>query len=509
MIQPSELSACSLSATWILSGQNRENPRSKIVTAIALPIFAALDCLICISLTCLIVPVYYLGKDHIRNSVAAIKLFVQSLFGKLPTKFDLRRPYLNSAIPMQHLILRYDLYGKEVVKQQCKKFIHYFYPPDSKLEQAGDFAEHDPEFACSYLKSNVPYDQALCDFIIQYPEVDSNLVQRLIVNCRDKAKIHSVIVNHQRNLWLKAYLIREEFDPKPFYELIVHHDQHDTDKLLKFLNVVVNSKWTDFYVLVAVWDIKLAQEFLLNNLTRDEEFLKFMVAHPNIPADKLPLAKNIFSIHKPEFEEIFKLGLADWLKLYLNTFELASFPKGWFLTLPNSNIGQPLETAKVLIAAKNPLIDEALAKQLVHLGNAPDERNSIKWWINAGISLNLTYNGQTVLLELLRSQQRNFKFVKFLLDRRADPNIGHLEYSSSNESFLKGCSPLFCELYHSTKNNGKESAVDLLIEHQAKFTQKDAGIYKYLNRTVRDNIRSHAENFVNNRLYIIDWLNQR
>lgn len=124
-----KLSASSFAGQWVtLRNYSNTHPHKKdpMVTALVLPILAALDVAICLTLTCTVIPLLFLGKRHLKNTIAAIVVLVQSLVFRNVKKyeFDFATPYLSDELLVKSMILNYKKYNydlEKVIFEQLKK----------------------------------------------------------------------------------------------------------------------------------------------------------------------------------------------------------------------------------------------------------------------------------------------------------------------------------------------------------------------------------------------------
>lgn len=270
-------SALSLSGTWLQQRQN-DPACSYLITRLVLPILAAIDTVVCLTLTCTIVPLFFWGTDHLKNCAASITLLFQSLFCSLENVgLNYERPYLNSDIPIQHFILNPNRYDSKYLDRNLNL-------KNPRLQQAVLFAGWNPSFGKKFLENekNESFEEHLLSFITSHPNIpinQENVARQLAGQVASKDFINKVVLIGKSQNWAKVFSEKgQKLNKNTTPDLMKNYKQYGRVFVLRFL-----SDHADELQIIAHTDLELASKIINNSPGIDSAAQDFIFKNPNFP----------------------------------------------------------------------------------------------------------------------------------------------------------------------------------------------------------------------------------
>lgn len=429
------LSTFSLSGRWMLGEANRSNR----ITWLVLPVFAALDAAICLTLTCMIVPLCVLGKDHLKNTVGAICTLVRALFFIKP-KFDCNRPYLLSGIPIDQMIANHKYYGKQLVQKLCH---------EADGNKVALFARWDVEFASKLYGQKLDYPKALLSFISSHKFIRDEhvgLAKKLLSLAKDYEDLLPKIIEMQAYEWI-------ELNPqnKDWVQGLILNFQVFGEEIVKKqcqgMHALVGnrSEKTEKAFLFAKVSPNFAARFLRNEWPDFESaLLEFSRLYPksNNVLEKTTF-KQLALLYNREwkkeghslFYHMFKKYRAEWLSNFLERYRIEDVEE---ITEQDVADLKSVNSSETIAIAE--LLSSRSAHFITHLHKAASEcdMDALRWWIDVKTPISWLDGGKTALLCALQSQSPKKKeSIEFLLREGANPNLGFTNSQRGYEiSFL-------------------------------------------------------------------------
>lgn len=280
------LSASSLSGRWLMHVQKEsETLRRPYITAVALPILAALDTIICVSLTCTIVPLIFLGKQHLKNTIAAVVLLAKSFFFKYNSApqvrlFDFDRPYLSGMKPINRLILNHQSFTNlNFLRDFCCHSV------DAGNDDYGIvIGTCDIAIAAQYLKGELKLFDALNKCLDKENNLNETIVLAFLIEAfwnKTDEKGFSILdyaISKLSINWVRIIIEANSeekfvFQEQTIYQMISKFSESHPETVQKMCAVLLDEipeLEFNFILVVALYDLKFAQELISKNLLTDD-----------------------------------------------------------------------------------------------------------------------------------------------------------------------------------------------------------------------------------------------
>lgn len=260
-MQHIQLSASSFSGRWV-SGSFGDTPRSHIITALALPIFAATDIAVCLALTVFIFPMTHYGPaDLLKNIIAAIVVLAKSILFLIPNllgcpifpKFNREQHFFNH-LPYEN---RRQNHLFDLIKRVDPRFVAELPEWISSIDAVTKFIDKHPK-----VKRN---QRDGCGKILGY--IDGN----------QKAAVSNHILKECYPDWISLIRDNQTLNDVHLLTIIHNKDKYASPDLTEIFSTY---NGTDAACLFATKDLELAAQYLKGQISCEEALTKFLKLTP-------------------------------------------------------------------------------------------------------------------------------------------------------------------------------------------------------------------------------------
>lgn len=504
-MQAITLSVSSYAGQWAIKSQ--ASHRSPLITKLVLPILAALDVTICVGLTCCIIPLHWLGKEHLSNTVGAIVVFVGSFFHLIGCvgmpQFDLKKSYLNGRTPIQQMILNHKKVGSGRVQQLCQRI--------GGRNPALIIAQWDIEFAAKCLREKPNENQMLQQFIATHqaiPEDKRALAQQLVLIAEKAAGLLDHVITKVDSADWAALLVDSghTVEEASLMHMIKHSNRYAARVIQSQLNKRQQFQGRSAAELVANWDIDFART-ILNDHVRPLEanILDFIKKYPKIPKLYEKIAVELLSLiyHEPRWKDdqgnyistyVVRNLLLDWAQQFKSNNDFAQITEADIKALRSRAKQADREMAKIL--AKSGQINQIFLKVFLDFVKGNDA-SDVQWFLNNQlVDVNGQVDGESPLSAALQKKEPDANHVHLLLvEGKCDPNRHPVNVANKVSALL-----------FATVNQLNESIRYLLLK-QATFLESDQKVFSALTQVERDAIllnTAKVAKYINSQY--VEWL---